>query len=54
LPEAIAKFAEKLLLSAREAAELCGIGRSTWLRLHSSERCLLSIRLGTDKREQIA
>ena len=37
---------EPLLLDARAAAALCGIGRSLWLELHASGRCPLPIRLG--------
>jgi predicted DNA-binding transcriptional regulator AlpA len=43
MPEAVS---EKLLLDAKEAAALCGIGRSYWLRLHSSGRVPLPLRLG--------
>ena len=35
-----------LLLDARAAARLCGVGRSLWLQLASSGRCPAPIRLG--------
>jgi len=44
-----------LLVNAREAARLCGLGRTAWYALHSSGRCPLPIRLGRavrwDRRE---
>jgi predicted DNA-binding transcriptional regulator AlpA len=40
------KLNEPLLVDVREAARLCGIGRSTWFRLHSAGRVPLPIKLG--------
>jgi predicted DNA-binding transcriptional regulator AlpA len=37
---------EPLLLSAVEAASLCGVSRSHWLALHSSGRTPLPLKLG--------
>jgi len=37
---------ESILLSAPEAAALCGVGRSLWYSLHSSGRIPLPVRLG--------
>ena len=37
---------EPILISAREAAALLGIGRRTFYRLHSSGRVPLPVRLG--------
>ena len=36
----------KLLIDAREAADMCGLGRSTWLRHAASGRTPKSISLG--------
>ena len=35
-----------LLVSANQAAELCGVARATWWKLHSSGRCPLPVRVG--------
>jgi len=46
-----------LLVDAREAAALCGIGRSLWLGLHSAGRVPLPVRLGRRvlwRREELA
>ena len=38
--------APPLLVDAKEAARLCGVGRSLWLQLNSSGRTPAPIRLG--------
>ncbi len=35
-----------LLLGARQAAEMCGVSRSTWWALHAAGRIPLPVRLG--------
>lgn len=37
---------EKLLLSAIEAAKMCGIGRSLWYQLYKYNKCPQPIKLG--------
>lgn len=37
---------ERLLLSAAEAAKVCGVSERYWWSLHSSGRCPRPIRLG--------
>jgi predicted DNA-binding transcriptional regulator AlpA len=36
---------EPLLLDARQAAALCGVGRATWYRMVSAGRCPAPVRL---------
>jgi len=40
------KTSDKLLLSATEAAVLCGVSRSLWWSMHSAGKVPLPIRLG--------
>ncbi len=37
---------EKLLLSADEAAQLCGVGRTLWLAMNNAGKTPLPVRLG--------
>ena len=43
-----------LLLSAAQAASLCGVGRSTWWRLHASGRVPSPVKLGSSTRWKAA
>lgn len=37
---------ERLLISAAEAAKLCGVGRTLWLQMNSAGRVPQPVRLG--------
>jgi excisionase family DNA binding protein len=46
LPAPAAVLPDALLLTDRQAAALCGLGRSTWHRLRAAGKLPLAVRLG--------
>jgi predicted DNA-binding transcriptional regulator AlpA len=42
-----------LLLTARQAGELCGVSEATWWRLHAAAKCPASIKIGNSTRWRI-
>lgn len=47
-------MSETMVVDARDAAKLCGIGRSTWLRLHAAGKTPAPVRLGRSVRWRTA
>jgi hypothetical protein len=39
-----------LLLTARQAAELCGVSEATWWRLHAAAKCPAPVKIGSSRR----
>jgi predicted DNA-binding transcriptional regulator AlpA len=43
-----------LLLTARQAAELCGVSEATWWRLHAAAKCPAPVKIGGSTRWRVA
>jgi predicted DNA-binding transcriptional regulator AlpA len=43
-----------LLLTAHQAAELCGLSKATWWRLHAARKCPAPIKIGSSTRWRVA
>jgi predicted DNA-binding transcriptional regulator AlpA len=42
-----------LLLTARQAAELCGVSEATWWRLHAAAKCPAPVKIGNSTRWRV-
>jgi predicted DNA-binding transcriptional regulator AlpA len=49
----LAAPALSLLLSARQAAKLCGVSEATWWRLHAAAKCPAPVKIGSSTRWRV-